>query len=446
MLHVYNYVITEPLVFVGTSDLTGLFRGKAVPLSRIEDGAFRGVGWVPTNALITCFDTIGDSPYGSLGDLLIKPATDDLTVVDFEDGLPPERFVVGNIQTLKGEPFAACTRAQLTSALKRLHDIAGLRLVSTFEHEFQFAANDTASMLTPAFSMTGHRAAVEFGETLAAALRKAGLKPESFINEFGEDQYELPVGIATGITVADQAVIFRELVRATAKRYQRQVSFNPLRSLDGVGNGVHVHFSLIDDQDVPVMHDPQGPHGLSTVAGAFVAGVLKYLPQFLCLTAPLATSYLRLTPHRWSAAYNNLGDQDREASLRICPVSATSAEQSARQFNIEYRAADAAASPYLVLAALVHAGSQGIREKLDTPQATTEDISLLNAQALTDRGLTRLPESLEDALSLFKDSECTSQWFGAEFKSVYLALKRAELEHLSGMTPEEQCALYGRVY
>jgi glutamine synthetase len=195
-----------------------------------------------------------------------------------------------------------------------------------------------------------------------------------------------------------------------------------------------------------VMHDPQGQHGLGDVAGAFVAGVLKYLPQFLCLTAPLATSYFRLTPHRWSAAYNNLGNQDREASLRICPVSASSAEQRARQFNIEYRAADAAASPYLVLAALVHAGSQGIEEQLGTPQATTEDLSLLDAQALSDKGLARLPESLEDALSTFQDSECTSQWFGAEFKSVYLALKRAELEHLSGIAPEEQCVLYGRVY
>ena len=71
------------------------------------------------------------------------------------------------------------------------------------------------------------------------------------------------------------------------------------------------------------------------------------------LTAPSAISYERLKPHRWSAAFNNLGLHDREASLRICPITTEDTESTARQFNFEFRAADAAASPYLALAGAV---------------------------------------------------------------------------------------------
>ncbi len=417
-----------------------------MPVARLQESSFKGVGWVPTNALITCFDGIGDSPYGSLGDLFIAPDTRTLVDVDFEDDTPAERFCIGDVQHLDGSAFACCTRSILTTAVHRLRSVASLQPVVSFEHEFQFDTDEKAIMQTPSFSMKGHREAADFGETLVAALRAAGLKPESFIKEYGADQFEMPIGVANGVLAADHAVILRELVRATAIRFDKVVSFNPIRSLDGVGNGVHVHFSLQDLAGEPVMYDAQQPYQLSQIGGSFVAGVLEYLPEYLSLTAPLATSYLRLTPHRWSAAYNNLGAQDREASLRICPVSGDDDEQRAGRFNIEFRAADAAASPYLVLAALLHAGTQGIEDNLPTPSVTTDDLSLLDESTLSKRGLSRLPQSLSEALQCFERSHMIHQWFGEEFKGVYLALKREELSHVEAWSPEEQCAAYGRVY
>ena len=77
------------------------------------------------------------------------------------------------------------------------------------------------------------------------------------------------------------------------------------------------------------------------------------MPALVALTAPSVVSYIRLVPHRWSAAFNNLADRDREAGLRICPTSAHDEAGRARQYNLEYRAADAAANPHLALAALL---------------------------------------------------------------------------------------------
>ena len=185
---------------------------------------------------------------------------------------------------------------------------------------------------------------------------------------------------------------------------------------------------------------------MSALTSAFAGGVLKYLDSILALTAPSVISYLRLTPHRWSAAYNNLGFRDREASLRICPVTAKDPASIARQFNLEYRAGDASACPHLALAAIVHAGCQGIEEGLQASEPTEEDLSLLSQSALEKRGFVRLPETLEAALDKLSGNEVVSGWFTEEFISVYCAHKRSELDHVKDMDTAARCAAYEQTY
>ncbi|MEM9249525.1 MAG: glutamine synthetase, partial [Pseudomonadota bacterium] len=148
----------------------------------------------------------------------------------------------------------------------------------------------------------------------------------------------------------------------------------------------------------------------------------------------------------WSAGFNNLGQQDREAAIRICPVSATEPERKARQFNFEYRAADAAASPHLALAAIVIAGTMGIREGLTAPEATTEDLSLLSAAELGQRGLTPLPKDLPGALSALKADADYRRAFPPRMVDIYRAHKTGELDHTTPMTPEERYAAYASTY
>ena len=164
------------------------------------------------------------------------------------------------------------------------------------------------------------------------------------------------------------------------------------------------------------------------------------------ITAPSQISYARLTPHRWSAPFNNLGLQDREAGVRLCPVSENSDVVKAAQFNFEFRAADAAASPYLQLAAIVHAGVQGIEDGLPTPVATAEDLSLLAPEALGERGLRRLPASLEDALALFADDPVITGWFPDGFADIYVKHKHGELGYLADKAESEIYAAYEETY
>lgn len=435
---------SEDIVYACTCDIAGKTRGKGFPAADFEKRLKRGIGLAPTNMQITCFDVIAESPFGSLGDMVLIPdAQTRVSLRDEESGLA-EDFVLGDIRHTDGRGWDCCPRSILKGALQRLESVAGLTLVSSFEHEFQFKG--PAMPIGSAYTLTSFRQRRRFAESLTAAMRAAGMEPDTVMKEYGADQYEVTMGPQKGATAADQAVILRELVRAVAHAHGEEVTFTPLRDPKGVGNGVHIHMSFLDAEGRPATYDPQGRHGLTKPAGQFVAGILKYLDSFLALTAPSVVSYTRLTPHRWSAAYNNLGIQDREASVRICPVSSMSDIDRARQFNFEFRAADAAASPYLQLAGIVHAGVQGIEENLEVPDATEEDLSLLSPELLSQRGYSRLPQTLADALDRFAASETVKGWFSPQFVEVYRLHKTGEMAFLDGKTEAEICAAYETVY
>lgn len=434
----------EPLIFAATSDLAGITRGKAFPISKRESRCKKGIGWTPTNAMITCFDTIAPSPFGSLGDLTLIPDVNTEVTLNFNDESPTERFMLGDITDLQGKPWGLCTRSILKAALKRLKECSGITLYGAFEHEFQFAGNPLAG--PQGFSINGFSQRRAFGESLMSALKQGGLTTDTFMKEYGDNQYEVTNEPALGVRVADDAVILREVTRMTAKHHGETASFTPIRDPNGVGNGVHIHMSFLNDDKTPVTWDPKGSHGMSAVSASFVAGVLKYLDSIIAITAPSVVSYLRLTPHRWSAAYNNLGFRDREASVRICPVTSEDPKEIAKQYNFEFRAADAAASPYLALAAIIHAGCQGIEDDLPTPAVSEEDLSLLSEKELMGKGYTRLPQSLEEALQRFESNEVVCAWFPKEFSSIYVTHKKGEIEALKGMDELAICDAYEKIY
>jgi len=433
----------DDLIFAGVTDLAGKLRGKGFPLADLEHRLNAGVGWVPTNALITCFDTIGDGPYGSLGDLLIMPDARSKVVVELGDGAPAFRLLLGDIVGLDGSPWDCCTRSILKQALARLERVAGLRITAAFEQEFHIK-----SLGRPpgdAFTFEGFHHCAAFGEALMGALRQAGMVPDQFLREYGADQYEVTIKPADGLAAADQAAVLRALTRRVAARHDLAASFTPLRRPDAVGNGVHIHISFTDPAGGPATYDPAHPYGLSAATGTFISGVVKYLEATLALMAPSVVSYSRLQPHRWSAAFNNVGFRDREAAVRICPVNERD-PGAARKYNIEVRAADATASPHLALAAIVHSGAQGFEDKLGMPAVTREDLSLLDGSALTARGLVRLPSTLDAALACFSRNQTVKSWFAEPFSGVYLALKAAEINYVQNMSEAELCSLYEAVY
>ena len=433
------------LIMVVASDIAGQLRGKAMTYEDRTRRAHIGVGWTPTNVFQTTFGPIADTPWAAFGDLMLRP--DFSTLVDLE--LPQygldESFVIGDLFTLEEQPWACCLRGQLKSAVDTLREKHGLGLTVAFEHEFHYSGSEGQDGL--GYSLRALRRLGAFPDRLMDTLKKVGLKPDTFSPEYGPAQCEVTIKPDAPLRAADDAVVLREMTRAVARGLDARASFAPILDPAGVGNGVHVHFSLQDAGGNQVGYDGTRPHGVSDIAGSFVAGMLKYLPDYLCMTAPSVASYMRLTPHRWSAAFNNLGVQDREAAVRICPVFRESGlEDVSEKFHFEFRAADGAASPYLFLAALIRAGISGLDERLATPGATTTDLAAISDAERAELGVSRLPQSLAEALGSLSKSQWAEQAFGKTLVDTYLRHKRSEVDQLAGLTDAEICAKYAMAY
>jgi glutamine synthetase len=424
-------MLREGLIFVGTCDIAGHVRGKGFPASELETRRKKGIGWTHSNLMQTAFGPIFDTPFGTGGDLMIVPDPSAEVKVDFADGSAPEHFFLGDIRNTDGSPWECCPREFLRRAVAALDEASGLRVIAAFEQEFVYTGNEDRP--GDAYSLNAFRRQGGFGESLIAAMRAAGVEPDSFLPEYGARQFEVTAKPAPALEAADCAVITREMARAAAFRLGHRAIFSPMPVADGVGNGVHIHFSLRDASGAPKTYDPNGPLGLSEQAAQFAAGVLAHLPAIAAITAPSPVSYLRLTPNRWAPTAIDIVKQDRGAALRVCPVFAASKKKDiAKAFNLEFRVSDGSASPYMALGALIFAGADGIKRKLTLPEVGT--------------AAPPLPHSLAEALDGMEKSAAVQSWFGPTFLEAYLRHKRSELAHVAALDAPGLCARYAEVY
>ncbi|HVG82692.1 MAG TPA: glutamine synthetase, partial [Methylomirabilota bacterium] len=212
----------------------------------------------------------------ALGDVMMIPDRAAEIRVDFEDGGPIEHLVLADICEPEGGPWACCPRAFLRRALARLKDLAGVELLAGFEQEFAYSGVEALG--GNRYWLDAFRRQGSFGEAYVAALREAGLDPETFLAEYGLQQYEVTCAPAVGMAAADQAVFVRELARATAHRFGHRAVFSPILDPDGVGNGVHIHLSLTGRDGRPAAYDSTRPIACPSWASA--------LPRASSITCP----------------------------------------------------------------------------------------------------------------------------------------------------------------
>jgi glutamine synthetase len=416
----------EPIVFVGTSDLSGRFRGKSFPAADLPARMQRGVGLAPTNIFMSAFGAIQVTTFGTKGEVFLIPDAATRVHLPFDTG-PAEYFFLADIKTIEGAPWSFCPRQVLRRALDRLERETGLTLLASFEQEFIYSG--VGAHAWQPYSLDAYRRQGSYGEVLLAALRQAGAIPDSFLAEYAPAQYEVTCAPARGIRAADDAVITREIAQAVAFRLGQRVSFTPILDPGGTGNGTHIHWSFRNARDQPVLYDTNRPWQLSVLGAHFVAGIQHHLPALCAVAAASVASYYRLRPNRWAPVRADVGHMDRGAALRLCPVVGDASER-ARQCNVEFRVADASANPYLVLAVLVQAGLDGIREQ--------RQIELENPPVL--------PRSLEEALTLLERSLRAVDWLGADMLAAHLMFKRAEIKSLEHLDENEICRRYAEVY
>jgi glutamine synthetase len=414
------------LGFLATCDLVGLVRGRALkaPISNSSS-----VGWVPADLAINSFGSIWEeNTFGSLGDLRLVPVPSAGFHLHGIDGGSNLSVHLSNQNLPNGTLWDYCPRGIAEKALYDLKSEFDIDLIASFEHEFLLFGNESKGS---AFGLDSFRIAEPFGTQLVNALETNGLEPENWLAEYGENQYEITINPSPALTAADRAIALREIVRDIARINGLRASFTPLPHADSVGNGVHVHLSL-HQHGKPITYDPTQPSNLSRTASCAFNGILKHAAAILAWTAPSQISFLRLQPHRWSSGGAYIAVQDREALLRISPLNTLGNLGPDQSFNVEFRAADATANPWLVIAILVRGLLEGLRADKEIEVIGTLDIPL--------------PRSLNEAIEALLADEVASTWVPEGFLQTHIGIRRSEELELADLSDQEKCERYLNVY
>jgi glutamine synthetase len=265
-------------------------------------------------------------------------------------------------------------------------------------------------------------AAQAYVDALADALERQEIGLEQYYAELGHGQQEISTEHAPALRAADEQVLVRETIRGVAAQHGLVASLAPKPWPAGAGNGGHVHFSLWEG-DRNRFHDASRGDRLSDEARSFLAGVLAHLPGLCGLTAPSFNSYHRIVPHYWAGAFTCWGHDNREAPLRVPSVFRGMEESST---NVELKAADASANPYLAIGGLIAAGLDGLERGLEPPEPVEVDPATIAEDERERRGIVRLPATQEEALNALETDDVLTGALGPVLTQSYLAVRRSE--------------------
>jgi glutamine synthetase len=425
-------------------DTAGVTRIKTVPLGRLPRAARLGVGMSTvfdvflSNDLMTSTAELGSPD----GDLRLVPDLDRLVVLAGQPGwawAPVDRY------QQNGQPWAACQRGFARAMVKRAAD-AGLAFRMAIEVEWALGRGDVDGFAPactgPAYGMTRLIELSDYARDVLAALEDQGMQVEQLHPEYSDGQYEVSVAAADPVAAADDSVLVRQTVRAVAQRHGLRTSFAPSVVAGHVGNGGHVHLSAWRDGRNLFAGGP-GPHGMTADGEAVAAGILELLPALLAIGAPTVASYVRLVPSHWAGAFGCWGHETREAALRLVTGNTGTEAQAA---NLEVKCVDLAANPYLLLGALVAAGLEGLRARRRLPAEVTGDPARFSADELAERGIARLPTTLEASTRALAASAVLRDALGDMLTDAVLAVRRAEAERFRDASPEDAVAALRWVY
>ena len=425
------------VVAVATSfvDNSGISRVKAVPLDRLPSLAAWGVGFSTAFDYFRFDDWVAAPATGEgpVGDQRIMPDLDRLVVLAAQPGwawAPGERY------TQRGDAHDQDSRLLLGRLVDEFAE-RGLTFRCAFEIEWVVSAGDgdafSPAVSGPAYGLSRLGAAADYSREVIAALPAQGIAVEQYHPEYAAGQFELSVAAESPVHAADTSVLVRQTIRSVGQRHGFRTSYSPKVDTAGVGNGGHVHLSLWREGR-NLMTGGSSTYGLTDEAAAFAGGLLAHLPALLAIGAPGVASYLRLVPQHWAGAYRCWGLENREAALRMVTGSAGS---EARAANLEVKCTDLQANPYLLLAALLAGGADGIDRHAALPDPMEVDPAALGEEALAARGIDRLPGNLGESLAAFRGDGALRAAFGTPLVDAIVAVRESELALFEGASPEQ---------
>ncbi len=413
------------------TDVAGTLKSVAIAPAEVEGAFAEGIGFDGSaiEGLARTYEA----------DMLAQPDPSTFQILPWRGEIDPTARMFCDITTPDGAPAAADPRNVLRRALAKASSM-GFSFYIHPEIEFYLLKSSQIGPEGPVpvdkagyFDNVPGGTAHDFRRRAVSMLEQLGISVEFSHHEGGPGQNEIDLRYADALTMADNIMTFRTVIKEVAIEQGVYATFMPKPFTEHPGSGMHTHMSLFEG-DTNAFFDPSSQYHLSKTAKQFIAGVLRHAPEITAVTNQYVNSYKRLWGGGEAPSFVCWGHNNRSALIRV-PLYKPNKGQSSR---IEYRAIDSAANPYLAYALILSAGLKGIEEGYELPSETEDNVSNLTDSERRAMGIQPLPQSLDHAIRKLEESELAAEVLGEEVFSYVLANKRREWsEYRAQVTPFE---------
>ncbi len=409
------------------TDVLGLLKSVAITAAELENAFSEGIGF--DGSSIEGFARVQEA------DMLVVPDASTFQVLPWRPESQGVARMFCDIITPDGQSFAADPRDVLKRTLERAGEMGFTFYIHPEMEFFLFEDQNSTVPLDNGsyFDMTPLDVQQDFRRQAINTLERMGISVEYSHHEVAPSQHEIDLRFADALTMADNIMTFRLVVKETALARGVYATFMP-KPLEGEwGNAMHLHLSLFEG-DTNAFHDASDPYHLSSIGRALTARLLRHAREMTAVTNQWVNSYKRLTsrlhgplPSGEAPIFATWGHSNRSALVRV-PMYKPRKDTSTR---IEYRAPDPACNPYLAFALILSAGLKGIEEGYELPDESEDNAFELTPAERAASGIERLPASLGEALAVMESSEFVAETLGEHLFSYFLANKRREWDEYS---------------
>jgi glutamine synthetase len=398
------------------TDILGMLKSFAITVEELEGALEDGMGF--DGSSIEGFARIDES------DMMALPDPDTFQLLPWR---PKEHHAVArmfcDILRPGGEPFEGDPRFVLKRNLKRAADMGYTYYVGPELEYFYFRDSKGTEMLDAGgyFDMTPLDAATDLRRETVLTLEEMGIGIEYSHHEVATSQHEIDMRYTDALTMADNVMTYRLVVKQTALRHGVYATFMPKPVFGINGSGMHVHQSLFKGER-NAFFNKDDEYYLSKTAKCYIAGLLKHAPEITSVTSQWVNSYKRLVPGYEAPVYLSWARRNRADLIRV-PEYKPGKENATR---IEFRSPDPACNPYFAFSVMLAAGLEGIEKGYEVPEPVEENVYEMSDEERERKGIGTLPASLWEAVQLTEKSEVVRRALGNHVFDAFIKNKKIE--------------------
>ena len=401
------------------TDILGFLKSFAITPDELEVALNEGMGF--DGSSIEGFARIDES------DMVAMPDPNTFTLLPWR---PKENSVARmfcDIVEPDGTPYKGDPRWVLKKNLKKAADLGFTFYVGPELEYFYFKSSEGKPEVLDHggyFDLTPLDVASDLRRETVLTLGEMGIGVEYSHHEVAPSQHEIDLRYTDALTMADNAMTYRLVVKEIALKHGVYATFMPKPIFGENGSGMHVHQSLFKG-DKNAFFDPEDKYHLSDVGKSYLAGLLSHAREFTIITNQWVNSFKRLVPGYEAPVYLSWAQRNRSDLIRI-PVYKPGKEKATR---LEYRSPDPACNPYLAFAVMLAAGLDGIEKGLTAPKPIEENVYEMTPQKRKRLKIGQLPEDLWEAIMIAEKSSFLKECLGDHVFENFIINKTIEWEN-----------------